>query len=244
MIQKITSITEKALLYHLQCPIRSDGSTSGPESPVLNCAESTARWLIEEIAAGRQPTAGETREYFDTEWQQTAFFQSRDAIPLRKYDRMFMEGLRACRRLRDLIWRCEILQPVCRYELPVDGVVITGEYAVLRSSRRKSHAFVPYLRYKGLKIRPVIPEIVTFARWVAANRAPAREWRINRMVVMHYWINQDLAAEYQPNPDFAGQVLRGVAGMISLPRYPRTGEHCLTCPKRNCTAATHHERVA
>ena len=82
-----------------------------------------------------------------TQWQRTAAFQARDRIPVKKYNRLVMEDVRACRRLRDLIWRCEILQPVSRYELAVDGIVITGEYAVLRSSRRRNHAFVPYLRY-------------------------------------------------------------------------------------------------
>jgi hypothetical protein len=77
-----TLIDEKALLYRLQCPLRSDGdrSSTGPESPVLTCAESTATWLMAEIVGGRHPTAPETREFFDIHWKQTAFFQSRDAI--------------------------------------------------------------------------------------------------------------------------------------------------------------------
>jgi hypothetical protein len=53
MTQK-TSINEKALFYHIECPLRSDGSNYGPESPVLQCAERTDQWLIAEIAAGRQ----------------------------------------------------------------------------------------------------------------------------------------------------------------------------------------------
>jgi len=176
MIQN-TTITEKALLSHLECPLRADGANSGPESPVLECAEGTSRWLLAEIAAGHQPTAVETREFFEIEWQQTNYFQARDSVPRKQYQRRLMEGVRACTRLRDLIWTHEILQPVSRYELTVDGIVITGEYAVLCSSRRKTHAFIPYLRYKGLKIRPVIPDIVTFARWLdASNRLPEHQW--------------------------------------------------------------------
>jgi len=32
------TITEKALLYKLECPLRSDGINSGPEVPILHCA--------------------------------------------------------------------------------------------------------------------------------------------------------------------------------------------------------------
>jgi hypothetical protein len=69
----------------------------------------------------------------------------------------------ACRRLRDIIWRCEILQPVSPYELPIGEVVITGEYAVLRSSRRKKHAFGLYLRHQGVRIKRLVPDVVSFA---------------------------------------------------------------------------------
>lgn len=48
MIQKMTSTSDKALLY--------------------------------EIAAGCQPTEGDTHEFLDVQWQQTEFYQFRDAI--------------------------------------------------------------------------------------------------------------------------------------------------------------------
>ena len=243
MIHQNTSINEKALLYHLGCPLRSDGSTPGPEFPVLQCAESTLHWLIDEIAAKRQPTASHTREFFDVQWQQTSYFQSRDAIPLKQYNRRLLEGVRACARLRDLLWSHEILQRVLPYQLSLNGVVISGEYTVLRSSRRKNHVFVPYLRYGGVKLRPLVPDIVSFARWVdASNRAVAQEWRVDRVGVMHYWVTQNLAAEHKPDPEFAAQVLHGAVATISRPTYPIVGEHCLACPARHCNAGVHQER--
>jgi hypothetical protein len=230
-----TFVTEKALLSHLECSLRTHGANFGPESPVLDCAEKTYYWLIQEIAAGRQPTAGETRDFYDVSWQQTAYFQSRDTVPTKLYNRRLREGLRACFRIRDLLWTHEILQPVSRYELIVDGITIVGEYAALCSSRRKNHGFIPYLRHKGLRIRPVIPDIVTFARWVdASKRLPLNQWGVKRLAVMHFWVSQNLAAEYLPNSEFARQSLRGAVGTVSGPPYPRTGEHCLSCPTRNC----------
>ena len=44
MVQKmITSITEKVLLDYSKCPLRSDGFTSTPQPPVLQCTENMAR---------------------------------------------------------------------------------------------------------------------------------------------------------------------------------------------------------
>ncbi len=232
------SITEKALLYQIECPLRSDGTSSGPEVPVLACAESVYRWLISEIVAGRQPTAGATREYYEAQWQQTKLFQNRAAIPAKQYGRLVMQGVRACARLRSLLWPHEILQPLAQYELLVDGVAITGEYAVLRSSRRKLEAFIPYLRHGGVKLRPVIPDVVTYARWLdAADRLPLDQWRVSRIYIMHYWVSQNLAALHQPDTGFVGQALRGAVSAITGPPYPRVGEHCLACPTHTCRTA-------
>jgi len=195
----------------------------------LHCAESTARWLIEEIDAGRQPTEGETHEFFTVQWRQTEFFQSRDAIPPQDYNHQVEEGVRACSCVRNLIWRCEILQNVSPYALLVDGMTISGEYAVLYSPRRKIKTFIPYFRYDHLK--PVIPDIVTFARWMdASNRLPMT---IN---IVHCPVNQNRAAGYQPDPVRAGEYLRAAVGTISRRPYPRMSEHCLVCPTPNCLA--------
>jgi hypothetical protein len=133
-------INEKALLHRLECPLRSNASSAVPESPVLACSENTARWQIAERAGGRAPSAATTREVFDAEWKGTPYFQSRTGIPAKEYETRVREGIRACRRLRDIIFRCEVIQPLSPYALPIGDAVITGEYAVFRSSRRKNHA--------------------------------------------------------------------------------------------------------
>jgi len=136
----------------------------------LQCAENTARWLIDEIATRRQPTEGDTRDFFDLQWQQTALYESPDAI-----QKEYEEGVLACSRVRDLIRRCEVLQPVSPYALSLDGITITGEYAVLRSRRRKIKTFIPYahrafqlrvgdFRWELVRPRQVIPDMVTFVR--------------------------------------------------------------------------------
>jgi hypothetical protein len=232
------SINEKALLYRLQCPLRWIGESTVPESPVLSCAESTARWLIAERFHGRAPSLHATHAFFEIEWNQTAYFRSRNAVPPKEYGRRLTEIGRACRRLRDIIWRCQILQPVTGYTLPVGNAVITGEFAVLRSSRRKKHAFALYLRHEGVRIKRLVPDVVSFARRLElGNRwtEPAnRHWGIESIGVMHYWVERDLAAEHKIGLSFASDVLLGAVSSFTGNPFPLPGEHCLACPTRAC----------
>ena len=230
MLQKMTSITEEALLYHIECPLHPDGS-SGPVSPVLRCAENIARWLIDEIAAGRQPTEDETHEFFRVQWQQTGFYQSRDANPLEDYSHLVEEGVLACSRVRDLIRPCQILQPVSPYALSIDGITITGEYAVLHSRHLKVKTLIPYFEYQRVKPRRVVPDVVTCARSMdASNRLP-----FGPISIMHWFVNQNLSAVFQPV--YAGLALHRALGVITDHPYPRFGKHCETCPTRDCRAA-------
>lgn len=227
-------INEKTMLYHLQCPLRATGSTTVPESPVLACAENTARWLMAEQLAGRAPTVRETQEVFD----QTGYFQPRSDIAPKEYARHVREGIRACHRLRDVVWRCQVLQPVSPYRLTVGGVLITGEYAVLRSSRRHKHAFVLYLRHQGIRIKPLLPDVISFARWLdLANRCTdpvKRHWGVESIGVLHYWVTRDLSAEHKPDRGFATDVLLGAVSVVRGTPFPVPGEHCKSCPHRAC----------
>jgi len=231
-------INEKALLHRLECPLRSTASTVVLESPILACSENTARWLIAERVSGRTPSAAVTREVFDAEWRGTQYFQSRAEIPAKEYEIRVGEGVRACRRLRDIIFRCEVLQPISPYELPIGDAVITGEYAVLRSSRRRNHAFAVYLRHKGLRIKPLVPDIVSFARRLdLGNRwtdPMNHDWKVNTIAVMHYWLTSDLSAEHKADREFAVEVLRGAVNVFIGPPFPVPGDHCMLCPTRAC----------
>jgi hypothetical protein len=122
--------------------------------------------------------------------------------------------------------------------LTIDGIGITGEYAVVRSSRRKRQAFVLYLRYRGVKIRPLTPDIVSFARWVHFSNEPNTRlwWGVDDISVKHYWVNQELDVEHRPDRQLASAVLLGVAGVVSGPPFPIVGEHCLSCPTHSCNS--------
>ena len=159
-------------------------------------------------------------------------------FPLVDYSHQVEEGVLACSRVRDLIRPCEILQPVAPYALHVDDVTITGEYAVLRSRHRKIKTFIPYFGYERVTPRRVIPDIVVFARCMDAfDRLPMCVWETNHISIMHYLVNQNnMEAPWHPDPKRAGEMLRGVLGAITRP-YPRAGEHCQTCPTRDCRAA-------
>ena len=106
MIEKVW-IHEKALLYRIECPLRSNGSSTVPESPVLACAQNTARRLMAELIKGRVPSAGETREFFDFEWQQTAYFKARSSLSQKEYERRVKATLKSPRKMgtRRAAWR-------------------------------------------------------------------------------------------------------------------------------------------
>jgi len=144
----------------------------------------------------------------------------------------------ACRRLRDILWRCDILQPPSAYTLPIGGVVITGRYAVLRSSRRKKHAFALYLRYQGVRLKRLVPDVVSFARRLDLEKRwmdPAnRHWGIESIGVMHYWVSRDLLAEHTTEREFATDVLLGAVGVVTGAPFPVPGNHCRLCPTRAC----------
>src|ERR1700678_72027 len=165
-------------------------------------------------------------------------FQGRNDIPQKEYEIRVREGFRVCRRLRDVIWRSEILQPVTPYALLIGGVVITGEYAVLRPSRLKKHAFALYLRHGGMKMRPLIPDVVSFARrldlsdrWIDTSN---HHWAIKSIGVMHYWVARDLAPEPNPDRNFSTDVLLGAVSVATGNPFPLPGDHCLACPTRAC----------
>jgi hypothetical protein len=231
-------IPEKALRHRLECPMRSTPFSSILESPLLTCAENTARGLIAEQVGGRAPSADATRDVFDAAWKGTQYFQSRAEIAAKEYETCLREGLRACRRIRDIIFRCDILQPVSSYALAIGDAVIAGEYAVLRSSRRKNHAFALYLRHKGVRIKRLVPDVVSFARRLdLGNRWTGPEnhhWKVNSVGVMHYWISSDLSAEHKLDREFAREVLRGAVNVFSGPAFPVPGDHCKLCPTPAC----------
>ncbi|MEO8372992.1 MAG: hypothetical protein ABI806_27650 [Candidatus Solibacter sp.] len=149
-----------------------------------------------------------------------------------------MQGARACRRLRDIIWRCEVLQPVMPYQLEIGDAMITGRYAVLRSSRRKKHAFALYLRDQGVKIKRLVPDVVSFARLLdlenRCGESANRGWGVQSIGVMNYWVTRDLSAEHKANRQFSTNVLLGAVAVGTGYRYPIPGDHCLSCPTRSC----------
>jgi hypothetical protein len=86
-LPQTTFITEKALVYCLECPIRWFGqNTVQEESPILICSEKTAQWLIAELVDGRTPSLKDTHNRYDLERNQTAYLRSRDGIPQKEYD--------------------------------------------------------------------------------------------------------------------------------------------------------------
>ncbi|HXB68731.1 MAG TPA: hypothetical protein VNY05_10830 [Candidatus Acidoferrales bacterium] len=89
-----------------------------------------------------------------------------------------------------------------------------------------------------MKIRPLVPDIVSFARrFDLTNRwlDPAnRHWGIQDVGVMHFWVTRDLSAEHKADYASAMNVLLGAAGVVTGYPFPVPGDHCLSCPTSAC----------
>ena len=86
-------------------------------------------------------------------------------------------------------------------------------------------------------MKPLVPDVVSFARWLdLANRCtdPAnRQWGIESIGVMHYWVTRDLSAEHKPDRGFATDVLLGAVSVVRGIHSPCPGSiasHVPTAP--------------
>jgi hypothetical protein len=210
-------ITEKDLLGATQAQSQLEIPVTTPESPLLACSESTAAWLIGQISRGIYPTASETREFFECQWNRTPYFRPMGTAWPLKYANDLAQIPRACRRLRDILWGHEILQPPRPYQLRIDGVIISGRTTVLRSSRSRKHAHLLYLRFRGVRRRPLVPDVVSFARALDIHTRwgdVSREWGIDSYGVLHYWVESDFGEEHRPAIEVARQVVRDAVAAI------------------------------
>ncbi len=215
----------------LPCRLRGP-ATSVADSPVLlACAEGAAEWYFREKFDGRGCTYSQLLEVLEEEWKRTPFFAARATIsPLLYHQRSTTLG-RVCSRLRDLFCIYEIVQPVEPYSLEIDGITISGSYAVVRSDRRKRHGIVVYLRDGGPRARPLVPDAASFARYLDLQRRDAG-W--DSIGVLHWWVSSYIATEHQPDRTFAENVMRGVAANVLAPGFPNPGTHCRACSTRGC----------
>ena len=61
-----------------------------------------------------------------------------------------------------------------------------------------------------------------------------RQWKINTIGVMHYWITSDLSAEHKLDREFAAESLLGAVNAFTGPPFPVPSDHCTSCPTRAC----------
>lgn len=212
-MNKLITVNEKALLDAFGMP------SVEPASPMLTSAEKTAAWLIDEIARGRNPSAADTRSLFEMHWQPAVSAQDGE-LSAQDYTAQLLQIPHACWRIREVIWSREILQPMLPYKLTINGITITGEYAILRSSRRKRHAYVLYLRDAGVRRRPLVPDVLSCARWLDLHdrwAGVSNQWKVSSAGVLHYWVTTDFAAEHKPDIESARQAL---ADSLALWRQP------------------------
>jgi hypothetical protein len=91
-----------------------------------------------------------------------------------------------------------------------------------------------YLRDQGVRIKPLVPDIVSFARQLDLRNRwidPAnRHWGIQKISVMNYWVTRDLSAEHWLASSLASDVLLGATGVVTGHPFPIPGDHLPVLP--------------
>ena len=105
------TINEQALLAAVRCPLGSPDIAADVQSPVLACTEQTFRWLTTVNFDGGWPSMRETMEVFEHHWHATSYYKAKAGADPREYHRLLLSGVRACRRIRDLFVRFQLIQP-------------------------------------------------------------------------------------------------------------------------------------
>ena len=130
------------------------------------------------------------------------------------------------------MYRYEIVIPVTPYDLCLGPVTISGEYAIVRG-RRKDHALVLYLHNDVRTVRPVRPDIVSFARWLHLDLQESGGFDSHS--VLHYWVNQEFTMEHNPDAAEARAFIVAAATTVDpAHRFPSPGPYCVSCPTQAC----------
>lgn len=153
-----------------------------------------------------------------------------------------MTLVRISARLHDLFGRYKVLQPITPYRLNVEQLIISGEYAVLRRTNRKSEVSVLRLRgYKNqaraallVKQQNPAPDLMNYARWLHLLQTEP-DFHTHSVLNFHLFT----ARQWMDTPNLTAvkKALKAVSDVhLNGLRYPAPGGHCFNCQTRQCEA--------
>jgi hypothetical protein len=224
-------IREMDLLEYSRCLLRKpEGAPYVLPADVIAAELAAKKVFLLAFTESRVPGASEVRELYERAWNEAVGFDPDLRTPPRS-------GLAVCRRLRDILLRYEIQQPVTKYILNLGRATISGEYAVVvDSKRRKDGLFVLRWRHKAERVaRQLIQsvDVVNYARWLHLRNIETHELDLGVL-------NLALDADESWIERISGEKLVRrslsflVESIVGDQGFPSTGEHCRSCQTNAC----------
>jgi hypothetical protein len=224
-------IREYDLLEYSRCLLRRPEAAPYVLPADVIAAELAAKKVfLLAFTESRVPTAGEVRELYEKSWNEAVGFDPELRTPPRS-------GLAICRRLRDILCRFEIQQPVTKYVLNLGRATISGEYAVMSDKkRRKDGLFVVRWRHKSERVnRQLIHavDVVNYARWLHLRNMEAHELDLG-VLNLALDSEESWTEEIQYERRVRSSLSFLVETIVSGHGFPSPGEYCKSCQTNAC----------
>lgn len=221
-MKKRIVVNEFDLMRWVRCPLylARNGYTQEPAdiAAVSAAAEDLLRWITRQAFEYTIPDLNDVRGRAD------AFFRKyyTGTMTLSVARRL----IRISRRLHELVLLNDVLWPAGSYELDFGDARIEGTVTVVKSNSKLS---LPprIIRLRNHTIKPpVIPDIVSLARWLFGQR----ESGYSTCVVYNYSLTGDTTSSDTFTESSAQTMLNSaVNNWIGNRLYPIPGNHCWGC---------------
>lgn len=227
-------IRELDLVEYGRCLYRSPERVPYVLPADVMTAEATAKKLIlKTFAEEWVPDIQVVRRVYDETWNEVVGHDPELKTPPRA-------GLTVTRRIRDLLSRFIIRQPVTKYVLNLGRAAISGEYAVVSDEsrgRRFPGVFVVRLRHRYERFErspvPQRPDVVNYARWLNLRNMESHEPNIG---VVNLGLDSDeVWFDQIPNErQVRGSLSYLVESIVSEQGFPSAGPYCSNCHTNGC----------
>lgn len=225
-------INELSLRGRLQCLLRQTVSTIEirPQDMLYDTSRRVVSWALLQAMDGSAPKLQNIREKFCSVWK-SVYYPQYEAVQPPPDDTTYWLGPRraaqSARKIRDLLARRKVVQPVTNYSLGLSAGTVTGAYGMVANGQTK---YILLLCQQAPKHLREVPGIVGLARWLHATGEGLHQEEVKLLHVPLFrgepWI---LAPK---NRGMALAWLEDALGLVLGPRkFPVPGPFCSSCTK-------------
>lgn len=212
-------VSERYVEEYSKCPLRIWPPPQFSNTPQQAAWKDSLAWLLLQSFTGQKVSLRVLQENL-AEGPATLKSPERDEW-LKKVPRH-------ARGLIDLYRRFEVYQPVRPYMFDIEGLTVSGEYAVLRDSRIGLILLREWISSPAFT-RP--PDVLTMLRWwELTNRLGSCKKIVHvGMRGVRTWSTPglDLSLVRQ----YVGRIMHSMRDQVY---FPSAGSYCESCPTRSC----------